>query len=69
MNLYKITADYRPKNPNKPEYYVWGENTKEAKKRFNDRINWLKIYGCEKVNDDKVDGIAEMGRVGRRIVF
>lgn len=25
-NLYMITADYRKNNPNKPHYYVGGEN-------------------------------------------
>ena len=46
MKLYKIFADYRPKNsvPRKHYYYVYGRNKRDAKRRFQDRITWLKIY-------------------------
>ena len=43
--LYKVTADYRPNNPNKPSYYVWAENDKDAKKRFSNTVTWLDVYG------------------------
>lgn len=56
IKLYRITADYRKNNPNKPRYYVRARNTKEAKSRFKNRISWLDIYGVEAVdiNDAKV---------------
>ena len=53
LRLYKITADYRPHNINKPKYYVVGKTAKEAKEKFNNRITWLKIYECEEVVDEK----------------
>lgn len=45
-NVYEITADYRPKNPNKPKYYVVSKTEREAKKKFMAKIPWLKIYSC-----------------------
>ena len=42
-DFYKITADYRPNNPNKPIYYVMAHDKKSAKKTFSEVISWLKI--------------------------
>lgn len=47
MHIYKITADYRPKNPNKPYYYILAKSTKEAKKIFERNYPWLKVYEVE----------------------
>lgn len=47
MNLYRITADYRPNNHNHPTYYVYGNSTKEARKRFENIITWLKVYAVD----------------------
>lgn len=47
FKLYKITADYRKNNPNKPHYYVRAKTVKEAKERFKNLISWLDIYGIE----------------------
>ena len=47
--LYRITADYRPSNPKKSTYYVVGYSKQEAKKKFQDRISWLKIYNIEEI--------------------
>lgn len=53
MNLYEIEADYRPKNPSKPRYYVWADTVKEAKLVFSNIISWLTIYNVTMV-DKKV---------------
>lgn len=49
-SFYIITADYRPKNPNKPTYLVRAENKREAKKRFEETYSWLKVYHVEETN-------------------
>ena len=46
-NLYVITADYRPKNLNKPKYYVRAKTSTEAKRIFSHYITWLKVYSVE----------------------
>lgn len=51
IRMYKVTADYRKNNPNKPHYYVMARNQKEAKNRFKNRINWLDIYNVEVCED------------------
>ena len=48
--VWCITADYRPKNTNKPKYYVIADSKKEAKEKFMAKISWLKIYSCELLN-------------------
>lgn len=50
MSLYKIIADYRKHNSNKPCYYVEAESLKQAKKRFKNLISWLDIYYIEVCN-------------------
>ena len=52
VKLYEITADYRPNNPNKPKYYVRAKNKSEAKKRFDNKIGWLKIYSVHECSED-----------------
>ena len=52
INLYKIMADYRPKNSNRPTYYIAASSKKEAKEEFSKTITWLKIYGCEEITDE-----------------
>lgn len=49
--LYKITADYRPHNPNKPHYYAYGTTKNDAKKRFNNTMSHLKVYEVEEVDE------------------
>lgn len=45
FKLYKIFADYRPKDSIKKHwYYVIAKNKTEAKRRFSNRISWLKVY-------------------------
>lgn len=51
IRMYKITADYRPNNPSKPCYYVYGRSKKEAKERFSSLISWLKVYNVELVEE------------------
>ena len=51
--LYVITADYRPNNPNKPKYYVVASSKKEAREKFSKVISWLKIYGAEAVDPNE----------------
>ena len=56
-NLYEITADYRPNNPNKPKYYVVASSKKEARDRFERRISWLKVYNIELMAFDEANKI------------
>lgn len=53
--IFKIEADYRSGNPKKPTYYVVAETSREAKKKFKDRISWLKIYSCEEYSGPSLD--------------
>lgn len=57
MKLYEITADYRPNNPDKPKYYVYGENKIEAKQRFSKCISWLKIYEVTELDEATAEKI------------
>ena len=58
MKLYEITADYRPSNPNKPKYYVYGKNKTESKQRFSKYISWLKIYGVTELDEVTTEKIS-----------
>ena len=51
VKIYKVTADYRKNNPNKPHYYVVARNQKEARDRFKNRISWLDIHDVEVCED------------------
>ena len=55
--IYKITADYRPKNPNKPTYYVMAHSKKSAKETFSEIISWLKMYSCEECDEEEKNRI------------
>lgn len=57
INLYKVTADYRKNNPNKPNYYILARSIKEAKQRFKTRISWLDIYSCEVCDNETAKDI------------
>ena len=56
-DFYKITADYRPQNPNKPTYYVMAHSKKSAKETFSEIISWLKIYSCEECDEEEKNRI------------
>lgn len=47
QKIFKVIADYRPNNPNKPCYYVKAGSAQQAKKRFLAFMTWLKIYSIE----------------------
>lgn len=57
MHLYEIEADYRPKNPKKPKYYVWADTAKDAKLIFSNIISWLTIYNVTAMNEEDACGI------------
>ena len=57
MRLYEIEADYRPKNPKKPKYYVWADTVKDAKLVFSNIISWLIIYNVTLMNEEDSDKI------------
>lgn len=57
VKLYKVTADYRKNNPNKPHYYVRAKTKKEAKERFKNIISWLDIYNVEVCEDSAANEI------------
>lgn len=50
--LYRIFADYRPKNKGVP-YYVIAATKQEAKQRFKSIISWLDIHEVEQVDDEE----------------
>lgn len=52
MRLYEIEADYRPKNLNKPKYYVWADTVKDARLIFSNIISWLTIYNVTPVTEE-----------------
>lgn len=57
VKLYKVTADYRKHNPDKPHYYVRAKTKKEAKEKFKNTISWLDIYNVEVCDDSIVNVI------------
>lgn len=60
--LYKVIADYRPNNPNKPDYYVYAESKKQAKKKFQNLFTWLKVYEVSELTDDDIERISSEPR-------
>ena len=49
---YRVTADYRPKNPNKPTYdFCVKDNVtkKQMKEYFQSVFSWLKVYNVEEI--------------------
>ena len=60
--LYAITADYRPKNPNKPIYYVFAQNRKQARQKFTNTITWLKIYDIQELSEEEAYKIVSEGK-------
>ena len=58
-NVYEITADYRPRNPDKPKYYVVAKTEREAKKKLMAKISWLKIYSCNLLDESIARGIVK----------
>lgn len=58
IKMYKIFADYRPKNDCQIHYYyVWGYTKSQAKERFMALLGWLKIYSIEECNEELIDEI------------
>lgn len=52
VKLYKVTADYRKNNLNKPKYYVIAMTKREAKQIFKKYVTWLDIYSCDECDID-----------------
>ena len=65
--LFKIIADYRPNNPNKPRYYVLAKDKKSARSRFSEYIPWLTVYSCEECDSDERDRV--LGDHCHHIIF
>lgn len=58
MKLFKIFADYRPKDEvRKHWYYVAAENKPKAKKKFTSMISWLKVYEIEECDEQTVQDV------------
>lgn len=56
MKFYRVTADYRPNNPDKPTYEFCvndSVNKSKMKKLFSDLYTGLKVYGVEEVEEDE----------------
>ena len=54
MRLFEIEADYRPNNDNKPRYYVLAKSKRDAKRKFENKVTWLDVYGCKEVVDEEM---------------
>lgn len=52
MRLFEIETGYQPNEYEKSYYYVIAKSKRDAKRKFQNKITWLKIYGCEEVTDD-----------------
>ena len=63
IKYYRVTADYRPNNPNKPTYdfKIIGDTSKiknsvlkkEIKKYFENLVTWLKVYNVEEITEEQ----------------
>ena len=63
IKYYRVTADYRPNNPNKPTYdfKIIGDTPKiknsvlkkEIKKYFENLVTWLKVYNVEEITEEQ----------------
>ena len=63
IKYYRVTADYRPNNPNKPTYdfKIIGDTPKiknsvlkkEIKKYFENLVTWLKVYNVEEITEQQ----------------
>ena len=63
IKYYRVTADYRPNNPNKPTYdFKMISDTskikdsvlkKEIKKYFENLVTWLKVYNVEEITEEQ----------------
>lgn len=63
IKYYRVTADYRPNNPNKPTYdfKITGDTSKiknsvlkkEIKKYFENLVTWLKVYNVEEITEEQ----------------
>lgn len=65
--LFKITADYRKNNPNKPTYYVLAKDKKSAKSRFSEYMSWMTIFSCEECDSDEKNHV--LGDPCHHIIF
>ena len=52
IDLYAVTADYRPNNPNKHRYYIRATSKKHAREIFLNFVTWLKIYKVELCDEE-----------------
>ena len=58
MKLFKIFADYRPKDKvRKHWYYVAAQDKLKAKKKFASMISWLNVYEIEECDEQTVQNI------------
>ena len=63
IKYYRVTADYRSDNSNKPTYdfKIKGDTTKiksstikrEIKKYFENLVPWLKVYSVEEISEEQ----------------
>lgn len=63
IKYYRVTADYRPNNSNKPiyDFKIKGDTTKikgstikrEIKKYFENLVPWLKVYSVEEISEEQ----------------
>ena len=63
IKYYRVTADYRPNNPNKPTYdfKMISDTSKikdsvlkrEIKKYFENLVTWLKVYNVEEITEEQ----------------
>lgn len=49
--IFKIIADYRPHNPDKPNYFIAADTPQEAREHFCKIVPYMKVYGCREIKD------------------
>lgn len=56
MKYHRVTADYRPNNPNKPTYEFRVKDSatkKQMREWFATIYPWLKVYRVDEITEDE----------------
>ena len=51
LKLFAVNAGYRKSDIGRLWYYVRAKNSRDAIRRFMERITWLNVYGAEEITD------------------
>ena len=59
IHLFVLEMDYRPKNPNKPQYRCWAQTAKEAREFMEDKFTWLNTYSMRYATKEEYERFAK----------